>query len=88
MVRRMVAAMTSVAEGSATVHDVREALQGLDISFGLAPPEGLVLMQIDYGIDFVEECPVTLERKARAKRAEKMVELIFYDSLFSRCGLD
>jgi tRNA pseudouridine38-40 synthase len=88
MVRRMVAAMTSVADGSSTVHDVREALQGLDISFGLAPPEGLVLMQIDYGIDFVQECPVTLERKTRMKRSEKMVELIFYDSLFSRCELD
>jgi tRNA pseudouridine38-40 synthase len=88
MVRRIVAAMISVADGSSTIHEVRGALDGLDASFGLAPPEGLVLMQIDYGIDFVEECPVTLERRTRAKRSEKMVELIFYDSLFSRCELD
>jgi tRNA pseudouridine38-40 synthase len=88
MVRRMVAAMISVADGSSTVGDLREALEGRELSFGLAPPEGLVLMNIDYGIDFVEECPVTLERKAKAKRAEKMVELIFYDSLSSRCKLD
>jgi tRNA pseudouridine38-40 synthase len=67
---------------------VRAALEGQDISFGLAPAQGLVLMQIDYGIEFAEECPVTLERKTGAKRSEKMVELIFYDSLFSRCGLD
>jgi tRNA pseudouridine38-40 synthase len=88
MVRRMVAAMISVADGSSSVADVRAALEGQNISFGLAPAEGLVLMQIDYGIEFAEECPVTLERKTGAKRSEKMVELIFYDSLFSRCGLD
>lgn len=88
MVRRMVAAMISVADGSSTILDVREALQGRDISFGLAPAEGLVLMRIDYGFEFVEECPVTLERKVRVKRSEKMVELLFYDSLFSRCELD
>jgi tRNA pseudouridine38-40 synthase len=88
MVRRMVAAMIAVADGTSTIQDVREALEGRDLSFGIVPPESLVLMQIDYGIDFVEECPATLERKARAKRSEKMVELLFYDSLSVRCGLD
>jgi tRNA pseudouridine38-40 synthase len=88
MVRRVVAALSSVSEGSSTIDEVREALQGRDVSFGLAPAEGLVLMHIDYGIDFVEMCPPTLERKARRKRSEKMIELLFYDSLSSRCGLD
>ena len=45
-------------------------------------------MQIDYGIDFITACPPTLERKTRTKRSEKMIELLFYDSLSVRCGLD
>ena len=88
MVRRLVAAMLSVSDGSCTLEDVKEALQGRDVSFGLAPAERLVLMRIDYGIDFIQECPVTLERKTKDKRSEKMVELLFYDSLAVRCGLD
>lgn len=88
MVRRVVAALSSVSEGSSTLEDVMEALQGREVSFGLAPPEGLILMQIDYGIQFIEMCPPTLERKTRGKRAEKMIELLFYDSLSARCGLD
>ena len=88
MVRRVVAALSSVSEGSSTLEDVMEALQGREVSFGLAPPEGLILMQIDYGIQFIEMCPPTLESKTRGKRAEKMIELLFYDSLSARCGLD
>ena len=88
MVRRIVAALSSVSEGSTTVEDVRRALTGREMSFGLAPSEGLVLMQIDYDIDFIKVCPPTLERKTREKRTEKMVELLFYDSLSVRCGLN
>ncbi len=88
MVRRIVAALSSVSEGGATIEEIREALEGREVSFGLAPSEGLVLMDIDYGIDFLEACPPTLERKARQKRTEKMIELLFYDSLSVRCGLD
>ena len=88
MVRRIVAALVSVADGTSTLQDVRDVLNGRDFSFGLAPAKGLVLMQIDYGIDFKVECPVTLERKARGKRSEKMIELMFYDSLSDRCGMD
>jgi tRNA pseudouridine38-40 synthase len=88
MVRRIVAAISSVSEGCSTIEDLRDALQGREVSFGLAPAEGLVLMQIDYGIEFVGSCPPTLERKVRKERSEKMVELLFYDSLSTRCGLD
>ena len=86
MVRRIVAALVSVSDGTCSPQDVRDVLEGKDASFGLAPPEGLVLMHIDYGIDFIEECPITLERKTRLKRSEKMIELLFYDSLSNRCG--
>jgi tRNA pseudouridine38-40 synthase len=88
MVRRIVAALIAASDGSATSKDIRDALEGRDMSFGLAPPEGLVLMRIEYDLEFIEACPVTLERKARARRSEKMIELIFYDSLSERCGLE
>jgi len=88
MVRRIVAALSSVSSKGSTIEQIREALEGREVSFGLASSEGLVLMQIDYGIDFVEVCPPTLERKTRQKRTEKMIELLFYDSLSARCGLD
>ena len=86
MVRRIVAALVSVADGTATLQDVQDVLNGKDFSFGLAPAKSLVLMHIDYGIEFKAECPITLERKTRAKRAEKMIELMFYDSLSEMCG--
>jgi tRNA pseudouridine38-40 synthase len=88
MVRRIVATLVSVSEGASSLQDVKDALNGKETSFGLAPAERLVLMQIDYGIDFIEVCPPTLERKTREKRSEKMIELLFYDSLSVRCGLD
>jgi tRNA pseudouridine38-40 synthase len=50
MVRRMVAAMLAVGRGEATLDEVAAALQGDDISFGLAPPEGLLLMEVDHGL--------------------------------------
>jgi tRNA pseudouridine38-40 synthase len=88
MVRRIVAALSSVSSRGSTIEEIREALEGREVSFGLASSEGLILMQIDYGIDFIEVCPPTLERKTRQKRTEKMIELLFYDSLYARCGLD
>ncbi len=88
MVRRIVPALVSASDGSCSLQDVRDALNGRDVSFGLAPAERLVLMQVEYGIDFIEACPPTLERKTKEKRSEKMIELLFYDSLSSRCGLD
>ena len=39
MVRRMVAALASVSNGSSTLQDLEEALEGRDVSFGLAPAE-------------------------------------------------
>ncbi len=85
MVRRMVAAMVQVGEGRATVDDVRSALEGKDISFGLAPPEGLTLMDIDHGVRFDIDCPPTMCRRVKAYHWDAVVRSSFADMLFDRC---
>lgn len=81
MVRRMVAAMEKAGRGTVTVADIREALEGRDISFGLADPYGLCLMDIIYDIDFKAESTEPMKRKVGEKREEALLELFFYDSL-------
>ena len=48
MIRRMAAAMMSVGRGDHSLSDVKDALEGKDISFGLARPDALTLMDIRY----------------------------------------
>lgn len=53
MIRRVVAASVSVALGSAREDDIVAALGGgTSRSFGLAPPQYLILVDVDYGIGF------------------------------------
>ena len=85
MVRRTVAAMVKVGEGKASLEEVRSALDGKDITFGLAPPEGLTLMDIEYGFPFSVECPPTMSRRAEEYRLDAFVRLSFADALLERC---
>jgi len=48
MIRRMAAAISSVGMGRSSIEDVRRALDGDDISFGLARPDGLFFVGADY----------------------------------------
>lgn len=53
MLRRITSAAISVAKGSATMEEIENALQGNPSrSFGLAPPQYLILMDVDYGMKF------------------------------------
>jgi tRNA pseudouridine38-40 synthase len=85
MVRRMVSAMVKVGEGRTTVEEVRSALEGKDVTFGLAPAEGLTLMDIDYGFQFSVECPPTMSRRAEEYRLDAFTRLDFADELLRRC---
>lgn len=88
MVRRIVASIIKVGEGKAALEDVRVALDGSgsrDISFGLAAPEGLTLMDIEYGFSFEVECPPTMRRRAEESRRDALVRLLFADTLLDRC---
>lgn len=85
MVRRMVAAMVRVGEGRTTVEEVMMALDGKAISFGLAPPQGLTLMDIEYDMGFEIDCPPTMGRRAEAYRRDAFDRLTFADMLLDRC---
>jgi tRNA pseudouridine38-40 synthase len=85
MVRRMVASMVKVGGSKATLGEVCSALEGRDITFGLAPPEGLTLMDIEYPFDFTIECPPTMSRRAEEYRLDAFSRLTFADSLLLRC---
>ncbi len=52
MVRRMVAAMTAVEEGTAKTEDVASSLRGGGPPFGLAAAEPLFLMEVDHGLQY------------------------------------
>ncbi len=85
MVRRMVASMSKVGEGKATIDEVTAALEGKDVSFGLAPPEGLTLMDIEYGFQFACEYPPTMARRVEEYRLDAFSRLSFADALLDRC---
>jgi tRNA pseudouridine38-40 synthase len=88
MVRRCVAAMISVARHEATLAQVRAALEGEDKSFGLAEPEGLVLMDVLYDIDIAEVPTEPFLRKAKEQRRQDMMRLFFHDALLDRVSDD
>lgn len=48
MIRRLSAAIASVGRKEHTIDDVRDALNGKDVQFGMAIPEALTLMDVIY----------------------------------------
>jgi len=53
MIRRIVAAISAVGHGHSSLDDVEKALNGKPVSFGLARPDALTLIDIIYdGIEF------------------------------------
>ena len=48
MIRKIVAAIESVAKGERSVDDIKDALNGKDINFGLARPDALTLTEVRY----------------------------------------
>lgn len=74
MVRRLVSAMDQVGLGTITTNDVVSALEGDgDVDLGLAPPEGLILMDTSYEFQFRRMDDVT--RRLRERIGEKRVAL-------------
>ena len=54
LIRRIVAAISAVGKGDAKLEDVQRALDGEDISFGIARPDALTLMDVIYNdIEFI-----------------------------------
>ncbi|HUL39618.1 MAG TPA: tRNA pseudouridine(38-40) synthase TruA [Methanomassiliicoccales archaeon] len=83
MVRRLVAAMAEVGSGRAELEDVRRAMAGEDVQFGLAPPEDLFLMDVRYDFEFRVEKPPNLEDRLRDGRRSAFMRLAFFEELRS-----
>ena len=64
MVRRTAAAIRSVASGHSTLDDVRSALDGNDVNFGIARADALTLTSVDYdGLTFTPSHSHVLSEK-------------------------
>ena len=48
MIRKIVAAIECVAKGERSIDDIRDALDGKDVNFGLARPDALTLTEVRY----------------------------------------
>ena len=84
MVRRIVAAIEAVGSGRAELDEVRRALEGEDVQFGLAPPENLFLMDVRYDFEFSMDAPANLEAKLRMGSHAAFMRLAFFEELHSR----
>lgn len=80
MIRRIVAAIESVANGKSTMNDVKEALNGKPKSFGLARADALTLCNITYDkINF--ESFNTFKKRLDDRLFSISLENMFYNSL-------
>ncbi|MGQ9582455.1 MAG: tRNA pseudouridine synthase A [Thermoplasmatota archaeon] len=83
-VRRVVGASLAVSRGELSLSELRAALEGPERRAGFrpAPPEGLVLMDVDYGFDFTMDArAVELVRRrleGRVREAEGTLLLASY----------
>ena len=72
MVRKIVASSLLVVDRKLTRRELREALNGgRTLTLPLAPPEGLVLMDVDYGFPF---SPASAGRKGRGVALDRIRE--------------
>ena len=81
---RLVAAMAEVGSGRAELEDVKRALAGQDVQFGLAPSENLYLMDVRYDFAFNVDIPANLEQRLRDGRQAAFMRLDFFEELRSK----
>ena len=74
MIRKIVAAVVLVAKGERTMDDVKDALNGKDVNFGLARPDALTLTEVRY--DYLK-----FNEPSRKYYDERIEEEIFADSI-------
>ena len=85
LVRRLVSAALGVESGAITMGEVVRALEGTSRSdLGLAPPEGLSLMDVFFDLEFERvKDPTTLDR-VRQLRSERFRSLRFVEAVVGR----
>jgi len=82
MIRRISAAMISVGKGESDISEVKDALNGRNVTFGLARADALTLTDITYpGIDF-ESVPCSMfDPRLKDNIFKNHLEKRFFESL-------
>jgi len=82
MIRRMAAAIMSVGRGDSSVSDVKDALEGKDMTFGLARPDALTLLDVRYeGVEFVVPSADMFDRRVEEEMFKDKLTNMFFTSL-------
>jgi len=82
MIRRMAAAIMSVGRGDSSVSDVKDALEGKEITFGLARPDALTLLDVRYdGIEFAVPSADMFDRRVEEEMFKDKLRNLFFTSL-------
>ncbi|MDR3075429.1 MAG: tRNA pseudouridine(38-40) synthase TruA [Candidatus Methanoplasma sp.] len=82
MIRRIAAAMMSVGRGDSEISDVKDALDGKEITFGLARPDALTLLDVSYdGLEFSTPSADMFDRRIEEELFRDRLRNIFFTSL-------
>ena len=82
MIRKIVAAIECVGKGERTMDDVKAALEGKEINFGLARPDALTLTEVRYDyIEFNEPSCRYYDERAEEELFSDSIRRDFFDSL-------
>lgn len=82
MIRRIVAAMMSVGRGDSEISDIQKALDGEDITFGLARPDALTLLDVRYdGLEFIVTSQDMFDNRVREEMFRNSLKELFFTSL-------
>ena len=82
MIRRITAALMSVGRGDSQLSDVKDALDGKDITFGLARPDALTLMDVCYkGVEFITPSADMFDKRVEEEMFRGGLRNMFFTSL-------
>ena len=82
MIRRIVSAIEWVSKGKASLDDVRAALDGKDMSFGMARPDALTLIDVEYDwLDFQPAEPSMFSDRLKEESFRDGLRRNFFGSL-------
>jgi tRNA pseudouridine38-40 synthase len=82
LIRRIVAAISSVGRGDSTIEDVKRALNGEPVSFGVARPDALTLVDVIYdNIKFVAPGTDMFRSRLEEEKLKRKIRRAFFDTL-------
>ncbi|AIZ57236.1 tRNA pseudouridine synthase A [Candidatus Methanoplasma termitum] len=82
MVRRIVAAIASVGGGDSSLSDVKDVLDGKDMTFGIARPDALTLTDVYYkNVEFMTPSADVLDRRIEEEMFKDKLKNLFFASL-------